>query len=325
MIETFALALLFFLSFVLSGMEAGIQSLNPVRISRLMHEGNPNATRLHQYLENYEHFLWTIVTGNTVFGFAFVATLSIFVLNLDLALWIRLGVLWLPAVFLFYIGGDFLPKAMFHRYPHRLSLACARAYGWIAAWMAPLVWCVSQLARFVGRDQKVRGANDPLTGGRQAIRMIMRESMTGLEASERRYVDRVLDMRHTPVSQIMTPWDKVVSVSESRTVGEVVRLCSEHGRNRLPVIGTGNRSEQVVGLISLRTLLYNDTIDSRKPLRPWMETMVVVEPNSVLELALDLIQEGGQRLAAVVDHHGRPVGVISIQDILGFIFGKVDL
>src|SRR5215468_2831967 len=54
------------LSFVLSGMEAGVFALSRLRIRQQMRAGSPSAKVLHDYLENPENFLWTILVGNTV-------------------------------------------------------------------------------------------------------------------------------------------------------------------------------------------------------------------------------------------------------------------
>src|SRR5262249_1975429 len=54
------------LSFVLSGMEAGVFALSRLGIRRQMRAGKRSARVLHHYLENPENFLWTILVGNTV-------------------------------------------------------------------------------------------------------------------------------------------------------------------------------------------------------------------------------------------------------------------
>src|SRR5712691_11630593 len=57
------------LSFVLSGMEAGVFALSRLRIRRQMRAGIRSARVLHDFLENPENFLWTILVGNTVANF----------------------------------------------------------------------------------------------------------------------------------------------------------------------------------------------------------------------------------------------------------------
>src|SRR5436189_6415553 len=57
------------LSFLLSGMEAGVFALSRIRIRQQMRAGRASARVLHGYLENPENFLWTILVGHTVANF----------------------------------------------------------------------------------------------------------------------------------------------------------------------------------------------------------------------------------------------------------------
>src|SRR4051795_8649230 len=63
------------LSFVLSGMEAGVFALSRLRIRQQMRAGKRSALVLHRYLENPENFLWTILVGNTVANFTILGWL----------------------------------------------------------------------------------------------------------------------------------------------------------------------------------------------------------------------------------------------------------
>src|SRR5205814_7134414 len=56
-------------SFLLSGMEAGVFALSRLRIRQQMRAGRRSAKVLHEYLEHPENFLWTILVGNTVANF----------------------------------------------------------------------------------------------------------------------------------------------------------------------------------------------------------------------------------------------------------------
>src|SRR5947207_15207436 len=63
------------LSFILSGMEAGVFALSRLRIRRQMRAGRRSAEVLYEYLENPENFLWTILVGNTVANFTILGLL----------------------------------------------------------------------------------------------------------------------------------------------------------------------------------------------------------------------------------------------------------
>src|SRR5476651_1255666 len=63
------LGLCLLLSFLLSGMEAGVFALNRLRVRRLARAGKPSAKLLNGFLEKPEKFLWTILVGNTLANF----------------------------------------------------------------------------------------------------------------------------------------------------------------------------------------------------------------------------------------------------------------
>src|SRR6476620_9958553 len=65
------------LSFVLSGMEAGVFALSRLRIRQLMRSGKRSAQVLYGYLEHPENFLWTILVGNTLANFIILGWLVV--------------------------------------------------------------------------------------------------------------------------------------------------------------------------------------------------------------------------------------------------------
>src|SRR3954447_9050520 len=78
-----AFAVCLALSFLCSGMEAGVFALSRLRVRQQMRAGKRSAEVLHGYLENPENFLWTILVGNTVSNFI---VLGWIVVNLHRAL-----------------------------------------------------------------------------------------------------------------------------------------------------------------------------------------------------------------------------------------------
>ena len=126
-------------SFVLSGMEAGVFALSRLRIRQQMRAGQPSAKVLHDYLENPENFLWTILVGNTVANFLILGWL---VVKLHAALGehrVWFVVVFSIAVFLFYAFFDLLPKMLFRTNPNRLCVLLARPFRFIHLALRPLV------------------------------------------------------------------------------------------------------------------------------------------------------------------------------------------
>src|SRR5208282_3721195 len=102
------LILCLLLSFLLSGMEAGVFALNRLRVRRLARAGKPSAKLLQGFLENPEKFLWTILVGNTLANFLILGFLLAKIHE-----WFLGGSFWVigifaGVVFLFYTFFDLL-------------------------------------------------------------------------------------------------------------------------------------------------------------------------------------------------------------------------
>jgi CBS domain containing-hemolysin-like protein len=127
------------LSFVLSGMEAGVFSLSRLRIRQQMRAGRSSAKLLHEFIEHPENFLWTILVGNT---FATLVVFSWLVVVLHRVLHGNLFwfvVVYVPLVFFFYTFFDLLPKTIFRKFPNRLCMFLGRPFRTLHTVLRPLV------------------------------------------------------------------------------------------------------------------------------------------------------------------------------------------
>src|SRR6267142_2104176 len=119
-------ALCLALSFMLSGMEAGVFALSRLRIRQQMRAGRRSARVLYRYLENPENFLWTILVGNTVANFFILGWIVVLLHQAFSGHRFWFAVVFGVIAFFFYAFSDLLPKMLFRQFPTRLCLYLAR-------------------------------------------------------------------------------------------------------------------------------------------------------------------------------------------------------
>jgi CBS domain containing-hemolysin-like protein len=157
------------------------------------------------------------------------------------------------------------------------------------------------------------------------MRLFMQESAQGLSSEERQMINRVLDLQNSTVRNLMLPIVNAVTVSAATLMGESLKLAQEKRLTRLPVWRDEGGRRRIVGIVSLRSVLYRADLDLNKTAGEYVKPALYLEEDMRLEEALKRMQRSGQRLAIVLGRDQREVGIVSLQDIFKVIFGEVRL
>src|SRR3954470_6967364 len=171
MIWLLAILLLWTLSFFFAGIEAGLLSVDPVRLRHQVKQGRPAALRLDRLTKRPERLL---ITALLVTNFANILGLLI----LPELLVVRFGtpgfvlaVLLALPIYLFVLG--VLPKSLFRRFPFR-ALA---ALGGILELVSLLLWPLLEFGSALGRLVLPRRAEKgKLFAAREELKQITTES-----------------------------------------------------------------------------------------------------------------------------------------------------
>jgi putative hemolysin len=319
------LALCLFVSFLLSGMEAGVFALNRLRVRRLARAGRQSAKSLNSFLENTEKFLWTILVGNTLANFLILGFALTKIHEWFTGDHLLMIIVFAATVFLFYALFDLLPKMLFRAMPNTLCLASANLFRLLYFVLSPLVFVVEGISNFILSWTGGRAFTGQLFGNREEMRALMQESAQALTGDERAMINRVLDLQNFTVRQIAAPLAQVATVEKETLVGDALMMAREKQFSRFPVWETRDGKRRIAGLFMLGPLLYRDDVDLTKPVSVHMTPAVFVNENMRLEIALRLMQRAGHRLAVVLARNGNEVGVLSLEDILRVLFGEVKL
>ena len=312
-------------SFLLSGMEAGVFALSRLRVRQQLRAGRHSAKVLHEFLENPENFLWTILVGNTVANFLILGWVIQILFQA-----LRYHRFWFVmvfsvAVFLFYTFFDLLPKMLFRTYPNRLCMMLAYPFRWIHFLLRPLVWVVESVSGSLLRWRGGKVFTGHLFGNREELRQVMQESAHALTSEERTMINRVLDLPSLTIRQAVIPLAQTATIPAEAPVSQALELCRERKVTRLPVWETRDGRQRIIGLVSLNTLLFQQDVAPNRPVIDYLKPALYLEEDLRLEVALGRMQRSGQRLGIVLGRDRHEIGVIGLQDVLKIVFGEVSL
>ena len=214
---------------------------------------------------------------------------------------------------------------LFRKFPNRLTLAMARPFRLIHFLLAPLVFAVTRLSHWLLKWTGGKVFTGLMFGSREEMRLVMQESSHGLTSEERQMINRVLDLQNVRLRDLATPIALAATITTKTTVEEALRLAREQKCSRLAVWRNEGARRRIAGIVSLRTMIYQTDLDPARPAADFIKPALYLEDEMRLEVALKRMQRSGQRLAIVLGADRQELGIVSLQDIIKFIFGDLKL
>ena len=310
-----------FMSAFFSGCETGYMSVSRVRLRNIPQAESAPVRRLMRQLRRIEDPILTCLIGTNLFNVFFTALVTA-VLTDRYGVrgeWLALGVVSVLVILL----GEILPKVLFLEFPERLTMVASPAIAVAMALLAPVRWL---LRAYTGLWRTILPAADQSRSGmtRRSLAALMLTNTVPSEGDQRfaETVDRFLELEGHPLSNIMRPLDRLVTVETDATIAECLSVAAKLGFSRFPVMREDGKAVQ--GYVLVRDLLFlpledHQLILPRRFIRPFL---LVDERMSPYELFEELRSQGRQ-LAVVVDGSGNPLGMITLEDLIETVIGSI--
>lgn len=295
-------------SFVFSGIEAGLLSLDQVRLRHQVKLRNRPAMLLYRLLKKPERLLVTILL---VTNLADIAGLLLLTRRLVLPLGWRgypVALLLAGPIYLFMLG--VLPKSLFRRFPYRALAALAG----LLEFTSRVFWPVLELgARIGGLCLPRKEVTPRLFAAREDLKQLTVESelQGSLTSAERAMIHNVVDFRTVKVADVMRPLRKVISVRPETTLPELLQLSAKTGVDRVPVISGKGKA---LGLINVFEVLLDSS--PRRALRDYTRRIVTAAENESAYRIIRRLRAARLTLAAVVDARQKLIGIVTVEDLV---------
>ena len=309
MIDVVIILCCWVVSFLFNGIEAGLMSINPVRLRHHVKRKTPAPVRLNQLLKKPERLLVTILLVTNladIFGLLLLTRRLVWAFGS--AGFFAALLIALP-IYLFVLA--VLPKSLFRRFPFRALAALA---GLLEVTSIAL-WPVLELGSRFGRvfvPERAAGRTR-LFAAREELKQITAQSEHegSLTATERAMIHNVVDFRTVTVRDVMMPLAKVTAVAPNTSVAEALSLSRSSGFDRLPVI-TG--SGEAVGLVNPLDILLDK--NGAQSLSPYTRRIVTAQENESAYRIIQRLRAARLGLAAVVDLRRNLIGIVTSEDLI---------
>lgn len=304
-----AVALCLLVSFIFSGIEAGLLSVNRVRLKHRVKMRDRAALILDRLLTAPERLLVTVlIVTNLMNIFALTLTTHELVRHFGPhGYWIVL----LVALPVYLMGLELLPKSLFRRFPYRALAFLATPLRLADLLLSPLHFLGGGLMQVMFRERPAE--QQKLFVAREDFKYLTIESeRTGtLGSEERQMIHNVVDFRAVTAQQVMVPLAQVRSIPALASIEELhARSRAEH-LERWPVV---DGSGAIVGLVQVFDVALDGR--SRGIVESFQRRIVKVPANEPAYSLLTKLRAARTTVAAVIDDHGRPLGIVTWEDLI---------
>ena len=284
--------------------------------------------------EHPEHFLSTVQVGITLIGIL-TGVFGGEAIGDALGLWLATS---LPAIapwaegiglglavalitFLSLILGELVPKRFALTRPEAIAVRVALPMRGLSLLAAPAVALLSLATRSVLRLLRLE-IESAQKVSEEEIRLLVAESHEQgvIDVDERNMMNRVLRLGDRDAASLMTPRRKIAWLDAAASEEENLSVMRETPFSRYPVLRGSD--QEVLGIFEVKSLagrIAGRRLDLVRDLRP---ALFVAEGTRGLNL-LDLFREEGCSLALVVDEYGDIQGMVTLNDVLGAVLGRL--
>lgn len=322
MIEDFFYLVLFIICILLSAFfsssEVALISITKAKVRILVNENKPGAVALATLKENSDHFLITILIGNTVMNIAAAAIATAIAISTfgSIGVGIATGVVTL----ILLIFGEIGPKIYATRAPDAFPRAVAPIILVLSRILSPVIWIVERVSPSLGIG---RDSGEPAVTEEEIKEWIDVGKEEGtIEQDEKEMLYSVLEFGDTTAREIMTPRVDIILMEDTSGIDEAIRIFNETGFSRIPIFH--DRIDNITGILNVKDV-FSAMVSKRKDIsiKEIMYDPTFVPETKKIDDLLKELQVHRVQIAIVIDEYSSFVGIVTVEDILEELVGEI--
>ena len=301
-------------SFFFALAETALFSLTKWQVGQLAEKHPQRGKIVAQLLARPEDLLATLALGNT---FANAAMLAL-ALRLSFDTHWALALIFITLAVLVLLGCEVFPKTLAVRRPDLWAVRVVwplfvfekifRPFYSVAQWMNSAI---------LKKAAKQSTSAAKLTDAEYHELLDMASDQGTLAESEKEIILQIISLDKRVARDVMRPRAGMACISDEASVEEMIALAKKFQHRRLPIYD--ETPDTIVGILNTRALLLNPQID----LADAIEFPSFVPATMNLLLLFRALQKQQRGLAIVLDEFGGTAGVVTMEDILGELVGKI--
>lgn len=318
------LVVLFVFSAFFSASEAALIALNKVRLRHLMERKRRGAGRIYGLVSRMDRLIATLLVGNNLVNTA-IAAIATYIFTQAFGAGKGLLIATFGITVVLVIFGELTPKIFATNHPEGVAFFGRHLVSFLIFLLTPITKVLTVISngliRLMGGNPHYRS---PLVTEEEIKMMIQIGKEEGFYGdNERKMLERIFHFDEIEARDVMTPLDRMTTVSVDERESDIERILLEEGHNRIPVYK--DTKADIVGIIYVRDLLYLFKNSSLIRLTDLISVPFFVPPHQKVAELLKEFQKRKIQIAIVRDPKtGRAVGLVTLEDLIEEIIGEIE-
>ena len=317
-IKLIGLAILLCFSAFFSGSETALFSLNRLKVRQMAASRSSPKGLVAKMLSNPHRLLATILFGNMLVNIASSSlgeNITSHLFSGGTALFVAV----LAMTLLILLFGEIMPKIIAVEWREQIAPLVAIPLNLFSVVISParrsLRW-ITDL--FVGPMAYKPIPSPGVTEEELKTALDIGYSEGAVHRLERDLIEKVISFGDKRVEQVMTPRMRMVSIGVNTPVDRALRFLKRKGYSRVPIY-EGNE-DTIVGVLHMKDFFRQPKGES---LRDYLRPVYFIPETKKIDDLFREFQSKRQHFAVVIDEYGVVCGVITMDDLLEEIVGKI--
>jgi len=317
--EASILAALIVISAFFAACETSFLSISSIRVHALLERREPGSESLSRLKQNRRRVLVSLLIGNNVANIAASAVATTIAITLwgDQGLGIAIGMM----SFLMLTFGDIAPKSFATSHGEKIILICAPVIEGLYYFLYPLVVFFEFINRLIPGVYSRATGIERFTEEEVKAAVKLGAAHKSISEKERELIENVLEFNDKTVAHVMTPKSRVVYFPIGMLASDALHKALHSLYYRFPVVKEG----QVIGTVNIRALAKATEDNANWRVEHVVLPAIHVKSTDKLNDAFSHLQAANRHFAIVVDEKEAFVGVLTMDDLLEKLVGKIKI
>lgn len=319
-----------------SAAEMSLVSLNKNKIKSLAEGGNKRAITLEKFIEKPTKFLSTVQVGITMAGFfssAFAATgissqFANFLTKYNIPYTREIALVTITVMLSYFtlVFGELFPKRIALQRPEKLAMLSVVPILYVSKLVVPFVALLTASTNLLSKITSFgKDASDEKVSEDEIKSLIEIGQEDGaINETEKEMINSIFDFNDKVAREIMTPRTDVFMIDINDPVSKFVDSLLKEKYARVPVYN--DDKDNIVGILYMKDFIIEAKAHgfNNVNINEILHTPYLVQESKKIDVLFKKLQASKNHMAILIDEYGGFEGIVTIEDIVEEIMGKID-